>query len=189
MEGLMILSRFPILKHDFILLSKAPNEDENQRICEMVEINVPGINVPVQVFNTHISFASSIQELQGKEIAEWMTKLKHTHKQPPLQFLTGDVNCDPGGLFHQGFFRHVDDDIADSFDTCRNSSTCSMTFPKISDPHQHHIDTNDFGQSSSFISDTNQELGHTFPSTNPHKRIDVIFHSKSVTPTLVSTQG
>lgn len=85
-EGLAILSKFPIRSHTVKHLSKH-EKDGNSRICLSALITHPWGDI--QVFDTHLTYAVEGQPLQCKEVSRFLAE---EHKGVP-QFLMGDFNC------------------------------------------------------------------------------------------------
>ncbi|XP_038070934.1 uncharacterized protein LOC119739884 [Patiria miniata] len=90
-EGLAIFSLHPILSHDFILLSRDMNDDDDkqhQRVCLHAEIETPS-NGRIHVFLTHLSLSEAARERSVVEIWNHMTKF------PGPAVLIGDLNAHP----------------------------------------------------------------------------------------------
>ncbi|XP_022098228.1 uncharacterized protein LOC110983346 [Acanthaster planci] len=90
-EGLAIFSRYPILSHDYILLSRDMNDEEDQqhqRICLHAEIKTPSVG-RVHIFVTHLSLSEAARERSVLEI--W----NHMNRFPGPAVLIGDLNAHP----------------------------------------------------------------------------------------------
>lgn len=85
-EGLAILSKFPIRSHAVKRLSKH-ERDGNSRICLSALIAHPWGDI--QVFDTHFTYAVEGQPLQCKEVSRFLVQ---ENKGIP-QLLMGDFNC------------------------------------------------------------------------------------------------
>ncbi|XP_033119467.1 uncharacterized protein LOC117118849 [Anneissia japonica] len=92
-EGLAIFSKYPIIDHDYILLSRNISDEEDsvhQRICLRAEIDIPYIG-QVHVFVTHLSLSAAARLRSVREIWNYM----NTMSGPAI--LLGDFNDEPHG--------------------------------------------------------------------------------------------
>ena len=103
-EGLAILSKFPIITHSVKRLSKSPSGDGNARICVSALISHPSGDI--QVFNTHFTYAVEGQPLQCKEVSRFVAQ----ECRGVPQILMGDFNCFTGSSRARDFLAggHID---------------------------------------------------------------------------------
>ncbi|XP_019646331.1 PREDICTED: uncharacterized protein LOC109486861 [Branchiostoma belcheri] len=89
-EGVAIISKFPILSHDYILLYRnaSDSEDFHQRICLHAEIETPYLGL-VHLFVTHLSLSEPAQDRSVVQIWEFMQRFSG----PAV--LVGDLNTEP----------------------------------------------------------------------------------------------
>ncbi|XP_078587617.1 uncharacterized protein LOC144868828 [Branchiostoma floridae x Branchiostoma japonicum] len=89
-EGVAIISKFPIITHDYILLYRnaSDSEDFHQRICLHAEIETPYLGV-VHLFVTHLSLSEPAQDMSVVQIWEFMQRFRG----PAV--LMGDLNTEP----------------------------------------------------------------------------------------------
>eukprot|EP00808_Paulinella_micropora_P012310 g76839.t1 len=87
-EGLAIFSRYPILRYDFLKLSRDPNdgEDFHQRICLRAVIDTP--IGQVNFMTTHLSLSAKARQRSLHEIGNWAKKFT----TPSV--LVGDFNTE-----------------------------------------------------------------------------------------------
>ena len=62
-EGVAILSKFPIIKQDYIILSRdfTDKQDDHQRVVLHATISVPYLG-PVHVYGTHLSLSEKARD-------------------------------------------------------------------------------------------------------------------------------
>ncbi|XP_003727301.2 uncharacterized protein LOC100894137 [Strongylocentrotus purpuratus] len=89
-EGLALFSKYHILSHDYIMLSRntSDEEDSHQRICLHAEIDHPALGV-VHVFVSHLSLSAVARERSVVEIWRYMQRF------PGQAILLGDLNSEP----------------------------------------------------------------------------------------------
>eukprot|EP00457_Paulinella_chromatophora_P003233 gb/GEZN01003239.1/.p1 GENE.gb/GEZN01003239.1/~~gb/GEZN01003239.1/.p1 ORF type:complete len:505 (+),score=60.59 gb/GEZN01003239.1/:529-2043(+) len=87
-EGLAIFSRYPILSHDFLLLSRDPTDgdDFHQRICLRTLLDTPIGRI--NFLNTHLSLSAKARDRTLREIGHWAKKFS----DPAV--LVGDFNME-----------------------------------------------------------------------------------------------
>ncbi|XP_062516796.1 uncharacterized protein LOC134192120 [Corticium candelabrum] len=89
-EGVSIFSRYPIVNHSYILLSRDLSDtgDTHQRICLHVEVETPQLQ-RVHIFNTHLSLS---EKARNRNVLE-MWSFIQAHSKPWI--LMGDLNAEP----------------------------------------------------------------------------------------------
>lgn len=89
-EGVAVFSRYPILSHAYILLSRDENDDgdTHQRVCLRVTVATPA--GPMQIFVTHLSLS---EEARDRSVVEIWRFMQRTPELP--QILVGDLNALP----------------------------------------------------------------------------------------------
>ncbi|XP_072027277.1 uncharacterized protein [Amphiura filiformis] len=92
-EGLALFSKYPIISHDFILLSRneSDKEDNHQRVCLHAEIETPQLGI-LHVYVTHLSLSEEARKKSVVEIWKYMSQ----HPGPAV--LMGDLNAQPDSL-------------------------------------------------------------------------------------------
>ena len=89
--GIAVLSKYPILKADYLHLPKA-TEREEQRAVLYTEIDVDG--TPFHFFTTHA---------EGGAIAAQLTVIAKWASEVGRYVITGDFNCQDFALFYEKF--------------------------------------------------------------------------------------
>jgi endonuclease/exonuclease/phosphatase family metal-dependent hydrolase len=150
-EGPAILSRYPIIKTDYLLLSRDPNDpnDAHQRICLHAVIDYPRWGL-VDIYVTHLSLSERSREKTMLEIWRYIQR-----GEGVTQVLLGDLNAEPqsrGIRFLQGK-EEMEGEFTDLTDAWLEKH--EEAEPRSQDP----ID---------------RKKKFTFPSDNPSKRIDFI---------------
>ena len=93
-EGPAILSRFPIVRTDALLLSRNVDDgrDEHQRLCIHAAISVPGWGI-VDVFSVHLSL---LEQARNQSVLElWDLVSDPARAAGDTQILMGDMNAEP----------------------------------------------------------------------------------------------
>ena len=84
-EGIAVLSRFPISDIEFVKLTKSKG-DGNRRVCLKATVKHP--RNELQFFNTHMTYSVNGQVKQSEEIIKFMD----SQNQGSPQVLVGDLN-------------------------------------------------------------------------------------------------
>lgn len=100
-EGIGVLSRFPINKIRVRKLPMGGGDDDNTRMCMMVEVTVPRFG-DVQLFNTHLSFNTNQQVWNAAEVLRFADEFQFAGSQ----FLVGDMNTPPREVAPIALFQH-----------------------------------------------------------------------------------
>eukprot|EP01127_Copromyxa_protea_P021278 TRINITY_DN7278_c0_g1_i1.p1 TRINITY_DN7278_c0_g1~~TRINITY_DN7278_c0_g1_i1.p1 ORF type:complete len:504 (+),score=87.07 TRINITY_DN7278_c0_g1_i1:32-1543(+) len=155
-EGVAILSRFPIVRSDYIALSRnfTDRVDEHQRVCLGVVVATP--NGLVSFFTTHSSLSDTARQRNIVEIVDFMKRFPEPH------VLTGDLNSNPGtpefqflqGKFELGGFNVAYNDAYEVFKRQDNEDESEFQKRLVDDGWTY-----------------------TTLSNSPKKRIDFIYYS------------
>jgi len=100
-EGLGVLSIYPIRHVEARSLSLGTGHDSNQRICLMVEVEVPQLG-PLQIYNTHLSYDLNQQVGNAIEVLRFADSFNFSGPQ----VLVGDMNTPPGQVASVAVFSH-----------------------------------------------------------------------------------
>lgn len=126
-EGLAILSKFPIRSHAVKRLAKHAKGDGNSRICIGALIAHPWGDI--QVFDTHFTYAVEGQSLQCKEVSRFLAQ----ESRGAPQLLMGDFNCFRRSVLANAFLSggSIDGESLPLVDTWTNlhSNDPGYTFP------------------------------------------------------------
>jgi endonuclease/exonuclease/phosphatase family metal-dependent hydrolase len=175
-EGAAVLSKYPIVDTDFVLLPRFFDDSEDnqhQRQCIRARVDVPNGWGLVDVFTTHLSLserardasvqemwryvvASSEQQEQEEEAQEQQQQQQQKQQRPTFQVLMGDLNAEPDTAaiqFLQGL--HEVEGISTDF----QDAWLAVGMPE---PESHSTDEK-----------VRRDM-LTFPSHEPKKRIDLI---------------
>ena len=149
-EGPGILSIFPILSSEVLLLSRDPNDkqDEHQRACLHAEILVPGWGI-VDVFSVHLSLSEAARDRSVAAIKAHAAQCRGV-----AQILMGDLNAEP---------------LERAMVALREPDTKNRGF-RFKDAWLELYPELEPGSS-----DPATVRNLTFPSCNPTKRIDYIY--------------
>lgn len=106
-EGLAVLSRFPIVAHDYRLLSRNRTNplDSHQRICLHAAIATPLGRL--HVFVTHFPHPAEQQLRVAQEVLDYMADVRGADGAP--QVLLGDLNTTPSAPAIALLSRHLRD--------------------------------------------------------------------------------
>ncbi|CEG43406.1 RxLR-like protein [Plasmopara halstedii] len=152
-EGPAIFSKYPVLKTDYLLLSRDPNDpnDSHQRLCLHAVVDYPSWG-KIDVYVTHLSLSERSREQTMVEIWEFMRQGKGM-----TQILLGDLNAEPQS-------RGI-----------RFLSGKSELFGQMTDMKdawlEKHVEAE---PQSSDLDDRKHKF--TFPSDRPSKRIDFVLY-------------
>lgn len=155
-EGPAIMSRWPIVSSDHILLSRdiSDSDDGHQRLCLHAVVAVPGGHL-VDVYVTHLSLSERARNRTAVEIWDFIQATRHGD----VQLFLGDLNAEPDTKAIQ-FFQGE----ATLHDGARERRTSMrdvwLELHEEPEPRSG-----------------NEEVRYnalTFPSDNPVKRIDLI---------------
>mmetsp|Transcript_22682 Transcript_22682/g.29672 ORF Transcript_22682/g.29672 Transcript_22682/m.29672 type:complete len:223 (+) Transcript_22682:3-671(+) len=152
-EGVAIFSRYPIVKSDYVLLSRDLTDpaDDHQRICLHAEVNATGIGL-IDVYVTHLSLSERARERSVQELMAYARKGAGV-----AQFLLGDLNAEPqepAVKYLRGSQNMLGGDFGDFKD---------LWLELHSEPKPNSTDAEE------------KFSALTFPSCDPVKRIDFIF--------------
>jgi len=168
-EGLAIMSKYPIINYDYILLPKESGnpDDFHQRICLHAEVELPDSR-HIHLFVTHLSLDEKAQIRSVKKIWKFMQQfdtpalfmgdLNNEPDSKPIQFLSGDIELN--GI---------------------KTTLRDVWLMKHSEPRKVGNEENEA-----------EDPGLTFPTDNPIKRIDFIFlkdDQNELTPDRIDTFG
>jgi endonuclease/exonuclease/phosphatase family metal-dependent hydrolase len=114
-EGLVILSKHPIIRSDTIVLKQAQG-DEHNRIVQLADIQVNGVTIPIA--NVHFSI-TDVVDYATPHLAELMGILESRDEQ---RIIVGDFNIS---------------DIEPTRHLWENTYTSSSNYPYISFPEMN----------------------------------------------------
>ena len=91
-EGVAVLSKFPIRRQDYILLSRdyTDKQDDHQRLVLHAQIAVPSIGT-VHVYGTHLSLSEAARDRTVLELSDFID-LNGANEFPVF---CGDLNAEP----------------------------------------------------------------------------------------------
>ncbi len=88
-EGIAIFSKYPIVEHDYILLSRnIADQSSHQRVCLHAKIEI-GSRV-IDFYDTHLSLRDSSRQMNMQEILSFTSE-----STGDLKVLVGDYNSEP----------------------------------------------------------------------------------------------
>ena len=152
-EGPAILSKYPIVATDYLLLSRDPNDpnDSHQRLCLHAAIDYPHWGI-IDVYVTHLSLSERSREQTKVEIWKYMRR-----GQGKTQVLLGDLNSEPQAL------------------GIRFLSGMSELLGETTDMKDAWLEVHEEAEPrSTDVGDRQHKF--TFPSDNPSKRIDFVLY-------------
>jgi len=92
--GMAILSKWPIVERDGLLLPSMPSDD-GSRDCKVMRVCVDGPHGPVDVFNTHLSWRPEESAIRQKQVTFIAERVKKIWKGPVPPIICGDFNAIP----------------------------------------------------------------------------------------------
>jgi endonuclease/exonuclease/phosphatase family metal-dependent hydrolase len=101
-SGLMLLSRYPIIRAEFVRRHRAPGSHSamSEKACLCADVEVPSFGI-LQLINLHLTVSGDLRrqqqrdddERQFAEIDEILAMARRPDQEPAL--LVGDFNCSP----------------------------------------------------------------------------------------------
>ena len=91
-EGVAVLSKFPIRRQDYILLSRdyTDKQDDHQRLVLHAQIAVPSIGT-VHVYGTHLSLSEAARDRTVRELSDFID----WNGANEFSVFCGDLNAEP----------------------------------------------------------------------------------------------
>jgi endonuclease/exonuclease/phosphatase family metal-dependent hydrolase len=176
-EGPAIFSRLPILESDHLLLSKDTEDDgdDHQRLCLHAVIDASSLRgnsdspFLVDVYTAHLSLSERARNRTTPELLAYVRR----SAKGRLQLLLGDMNAEPHEPAMR-FIRDVNARIALEMER-KGGEESEQSLPVMSDLW---LETHAHDEPVPADSDPAvRYYGHTFPSHNPIKRIDIVYAS------------
>jgi endonuclease/exonuclease/phosphatase family metal-dependent hydrolase len=124
-EGVAVMSRLRIVNASAVRLSRDLSDagDEHQRVLQHVEVRTARGDVPVHLFNTHLTLSDKARSRSAREIWAHVQAIGGDERQ----LLGGDFNSEPS----DPLVRHLVDapgDFVDLFDATANEGDQGFTF-------------------------------------------------------------
>ena len=91
-EGVAVLSKFPIRRQDYILLSRdyTDKQDDHQRLVLHAQITVPSIGT-IHVYGTHLSLSEAARDRTVRELSDFID----WNGANEFSVFCGDLNAEP----------------------------------------------------------------------------------------------
>jgi len=163
-EGVAIISRFPIVHSDFVVLSRDPLDraDEHSRLCLHAVISVPDERVGlVDVYTVHMPLSERARNRTTVEVANFI----QASRRGGVAWLLGDMNEEPQGASMRFWANQSDLHVQDQAHRLPARPFVDAWLEASAEPEPRSNDS------------AVQRGALTFPSDRPQKRIDFILLS------------